>query len=214
MSTAQRFAWLDGLSTVAVCGLAIAVLPPEAPASAWGMAARIAAVTLVCIVAFYYNDLYNFEVPHDVGQLFVRLCRALGLSALVLAGGYLMFPGMILGGNLASYALLLTLLCVLALRVVVYALAKRAPFSEAVLLLGGGPLAVDLARQIRTRPDLALRLVGVLNPAGADGEGDRLGDYGDVGAVVRRVRPHPSRGGVPGRPGDPPGAPLPGRRLP
>jgi len=143
MSTAQRFAWLDGLSTVAVCGLAIAVLPPEAPASAWGMAARIAAVTLVCIVAFYYNDLYNFEVPHDVGQLFVRLCRALGLSALVLAGGYLMFPNLILGGNLASYALLLTLICVLALRVAVYTLAKRAPFSEAVLLLGGGALAVE-----------------------------------------------------------------------
>src|SRR5258705_11374447 len=135
MSTAQRFAWLDGLSTVAVCGLAIAVLPPEAPATAWGMAARIAAVTLVCIIAFYYNDLYNFEVPHDVGQLFVRLCRALGLSALVLAGGYLMFPGMILGGNLASYALLLTLVSVLALRGAVYALAKRGPFSQAALLL-------------------------------------------------------------------------------
>ncbi len=176
MSTAQRFAWLDGLSTVAVCGLAIAVLPPEAPATAWGMAARIAAVTLVCIIAFYYNDLYNFEVPHDVGQLFVRLCRALGLSALVLAGGYLMFPGMILGGNLASYALLLTLVSVLALRVAVYALAKRAPFSQAVLLLGGGALAVELARQIRTRPDLALRLVGVLNPAGTDSEGERLGN--------------------------------------
>src|SRR2546426_304266 len=130
MSTAQRFAWLDGLSTVAVCGLAIAVLPPDPPATPWGLAARIAAVTLVCIIAFYYNDLYNFEVPHDVGQLFVRLCRALGLSALVLAGAYLMFPGMILGGNLASYALLLTLLCVLALRVVVYALTKRAPFSD------------------------------------------------------------------------------------
>jgi exopolysaccharide biosynthesis polyprenyl glycosylphosphotransferase len=190
MSTAQRFAWLDGLSTVAVCGLAIAVLPPEPPpASPWGLGARIAAVTLVCIVAFYYNDLYNFEVPHDVGQLFRRLCRALGLSALVLAGGYLMFPGMILGGNLASYALLLTLISVLALRVIVYALAKRAPFSEAVLLLGGGALAAELARQIRTRPDLALRLVGALNPAGADTSGDRLGDYGDIGDVVRRVRP-------------------------
>src|SRR5215470_19253112 len=189
MSTAQRFAWLDGLSTVAVCGLAIAVLPPEPPATSWGLAARIAAVTLVCIVAFYYNDLYNFEVPHDVGQLFVRLCRALGLSALVLAVAYLLFPGMILGGNLASYALLLTLICVLALRVVVYALAKRAPFSEAVLLLGGGALAVEVAHQIRTRPDLALRLVGVLNPAGTECEGDRLGDYGDVRDVVRRVRP-------------------------
>src|SRR2546421_5529099 len=214
MSTAQRFAWLDGLSTVAVCGLAIAVLPPEPAATPWWLAARVAAVTLVCILAFYYNDLYNFEVPHDVGQLFRRLCRALGLSALVLAGGYLLFPGMILGGNLASYALLLTLICVLALRVVVYALAKRRPFSEAVLLLGGGPLAVDLARQIRTRPDLALRLVGVLNPAGADGEGDRLGDYGDVGDVVRRVPPRPIVGAKPGPPGDPPGAQPLGRPVP
>ena len=189
MSTAQRFAWLDGISTVAVCGLAILVLPPDAGTTPWGLAARIAAVTLVCIIAFYYNDLYNFEVPHDVGQLFVRLCRALGLSALVLAGGYLMFPGMILGGNLASYALLLTLICVLALRVVAYALAKRPPFSEAVLLLGGGTLAVELARHIRTRPDLAVRLVGVLNPAGTGGDVERLGDYGDVGDVVRRTRP-------------------------
>ena len=166
MSTAQRFAWLDGLSTVAVCALAIAVLPPEPSATPWGLAARIAAVTLVCIVAFYYNDLYNFEVPHDIGQLFVRLCRALGLSALILAVGYLVFPGMILGGNFASYALLLMLICVLALRVVFYALAQRVPFSEAVLL------------------------VGVPNPAGADGsEGLRVGDYGDVNDAVRRLRP-------------------------
>ncbi|HET7378561.1 MAG TPA: hypothetical protein VFJ24_00835, partial [Gaiellales bacterium] len=190
MSTAQRFAWLDGISTVAVCGLGIAVLPTsDPPANPWGVAARIAVVTLVCIVAFYYNDLYNFEVPHDVGQLFRRLCRALGLSALVLAGGYLLFPGMILGGNVASYALLVTLICVLALRVVVYTLAKRAPFSERVLILGGGALATELARHIRTRPDLALRVVGVLNPAGTDGEGPRLGDYGDIGDVVRRHRP-------------------------
>ena len=54
MSTAQRFAWLDGLATVAVCALAIAVLPPEPSATPWGLTARIAAVTLVCIVAFYY----------------------------------------------------------------------------------------------------------------------------------------------------------------
>ena len=73
-------------------------------------------MTAVCIVAFYYNDLYNFEAPHDLGQLFSRLCRALGVSALVLAATYLMFPGMIVGSNLASYALLLTLLAVLTLR--------------------------------------------------------------------------------------------------
>jgi sugar transferase (PEP-CTERM system associated) len=189
MSTAQRFAWLDGLAAVTVYAAAIVVLPPsELPASPWGLAARALLVALVCVLAFYYNDLYNFEVPHDVGQLFRRLCRALGLTALVLAVGYLLFPGLILGGNVASYALLLTLVSVLLVRVTVYTLAKQAPFSERVLILGGGPLAAELARHIRTRPDLALRLVGVLTP-GAEAGPPRLGSYGDVADVVRRHRP-------------------------
>src|SRR5882724_914104 len=106
MSTAQRFAWLDGLSTLAVCGAAMAMLPASAPAAApLAAVARVAVVTLVCIAAFYYNDLYNFEAPHDVGQLFLRLCRALGLSALVLAVTYLTFPAFTPSGNLASYSL-------------------------------------------------------------------------------------------------------------
>ena len=190
MSTAKRFAWLDGISTVGVCGAAMAILPPAEPAAApWDVAARVAMVVGVCIVAFYYNDLYNFEVPHDVGQLFRRTCRALGLSALILAGMYLMVPAMILGGNLASYALLLTLVCVMAVRVLAYTLAKRAPFSQRVLLLGGGPLAADLASQIRARPDLALRLVGTLGPPGDEPAGPRLGDYDAIVDVVRRYRP-------------------------
>jgi FlaA1/EpsC-like NDP-sugar epimerase len=171
-----------------MCIAALALLPAH-QAATWSVAVRIAIVTAVCIVAFYHNDLYNFEAPHDFGQLFSRLCRALGVSALVLAGGYLMFPDMIVGGNLASYALLLTLLAVLSLRVIIYALAKRPPFSERVLILGGGRFAGELARQIQTRPDLALRVVGCLTPAAGPLETPRLGDYGDVGEVVRRLQP-------------------------
>jgi exopolysaccharide biosynthesis polyprenyl glycosylphosphotransferase len=190
MSTAQRFAWLDGISTVAVCGAAMAMLPAaEPPVTGWGVAARVAVVTLVCIVAFYYNDLYNFEAPHDVGQLFQRLCRALGLSALILTGAYLVFPEIILGGNVASYALLLILVSILAIRAGVYALVKRAPFSQRVLILGGGPLAVELEQHLRTRPDLSLRLIGALGPAGGGLAAPHLGDYNDIGDVIRRYRP-------------------------
>jgi exopolysaccharide biosynthesis polyprenyl glycosylphosphotransferase len=188
MSTAQRFAWLDGLATVTVGAAAVAVLPPPHPAaSPWGVTGRVALMTVVCVLAFYYNDLYNFEVPHDLGQLFRRLCRALGLSALVLASTYVLFPGLILGGNLASYALLLTLVSVLVVRVTAYSLAKRRPFSERVLILGGGPLASELARHIRTRLDLALRLVGVLAPGPEPGP-PWLGGYGDLADAVRRHR--------------------------
>ena len=193
MSLAQRLAWLDGVSTVAVLATAIAVWSPttEDPATGlWRLAARAGIVAIVCLAAFYYNDLYDFEAPHDAGQLFTRLCRALGLAALVLAGTYLLFPTAIIGGNLAPYALLVTLFAVLVLRLGVYALAKRAPFSERVLIMGGGRLAADLAGQILTRPDLAMRVAGVLT---ADGDAvagvRRLGGYGDVADIVLRERP-------------------------
>ncbi|HET9834374.1 MAG TPA: hypothetical protein VFP91_21775, partial [Vicinamibacterales bacterium] len=118
MSLAQRLAWLDGVSTLAVLGTAIAVWSPaadEGGSSLWRLAARVGIVAVVCLAAFYYNDLYDFEVPHDAGQLFTRLCRALGVAALVLAGMYLLFPNTIIGGNLAPYALCVTLFAVLVL---------------------------------------------------------------------------------------------------
>jgi exopolysaccharide biosynthesis polyprenyl glycosylphosphotransferase len=193
MSLAQRLAWLDGVSTVAVLAAAIAMWSPtiDDPAtSLWRLAARAGIVAVVCLGAFYYNDLYDFEAPHDVGQLFTRLCRALGLAALVLAGTYLLFPNAIIGGNLAPYVLFVTLFAVLVLRLGVYALAKRAPFSERVLIMGGGRLAADLAGQILTRPDLAMRVAGVLTADGdAVASARRLGGYGDVADVVLRERP-------------------------
>ena len=193
MSLAQRLAWLDGVSTVAVLAAAIAMWSPtiDDPAtSLWRLAARAGIVAVVCLGAFYYNDLYDFEAPHDVGQLFTRLCRALGLAALVLAGTYLLFPNAIIGGNLAPYVLFVTLFAVLVLRLGVYALAKRAPFSERVLIMGGGRLAADLAGQILTRPDLAMRVTGVLTADGdAVASARRLGGYGDVADVVLRERP-------------------------
>jgi hypothetical protein len=102
-----------------------------------------------------------------------RLCRAPGVRASVLAVTYLTFPGMIVGSNLASYPLLLTLLAVLTLGLVVYALAKRTPFTERVLIIGGGRFAGELAERIETRPALALRVVGFLTPV--SGPWRRLG---------------------------------------
>src|SRR6267378_3076677 len=169
MSLAQRLAWLDGVSTLAVLATAIAVWSPvtdDSAGSLWRLAARVGIVAAVCLGAFYYNDLYDFEAPHDAGQLFTRLCRALGFAALVLAGTYLLFPTAIIGGNLAPYALFVMLFAVLVLRLAVYTLAKRAPFSERVVIMGGGRLAAELAAQIATRPDLTMRVAGVLAPDG------------------------------------------------
>jgi exopolysaccharide biosynthesis polyprenyl glycosylphosphotransferase len=197
MSLAQRLAWLDGASTLAVLGAALALWPPsDDPASTVTLLTRVAVVAATCVVALYYNDLYNFEVPHDVGQVAIRLCRAFGFSALALAVMWMLFPAMILGGNLAPPALLATLVTVLALHTAVYALAKRPPFSERVVLLGAGGLARELAGQVEGRADLAMRVVGALCPEGDQPAPEgaapplpRLGGYGDIGEVVHRHRP-------------------------
>jgi exopolysaccharide biosynthesis polyprenyl glycosylphosphotransferase len=192
MSLAQRLAWFEGLTTLGIVTATIAVsLPPgQAPEVQWTVIARVVLVVLVCTLAFYFNDLYEFDTTHNFSQLFGRLCRALGWAALLLGGTYLLFPQTMIPGNLASDALLIVLGTVLLVRATVYGLVKRPPFTQRVLVLGDGALAAEVSRQIRTRSDLALTCLGFLGEAAAATMGGpRLGTYGDVSDVVTQHRP-------------------------
>jgi len=193
VSLAHRLAWFEALSTLGVL-LAMTLALPQSDGervSALALTVRLGVVVAVAIGSFYYNDLYNFDTAHDFPHVFVRVCRALGLAAIVLGVVYVAFPDLIPGGNLASHALLLTLVAVLLIRVSVYALAKREPFSRRVLIVGDSTLGADLARQIRSRPDLAMRVVGfVAEPTDKPEAGvPRLGGMADLGDLVRRERP-------------------------
>jgi exopolysaccharide biosynthesis polyprenyl glycosylphosphotransferase len=192
MSLAQRLAWFEALSTSAIIVAMLALTRPTGQdgAALLGVAARGSLVVIVCSAAFYFNDLYDFETSHNLPDLFGRLCRALGFAALLLAGTYMLFPQAMMPGYSAADALLLLLATVLVVRITVYGLAKRPPFTERVLVLGDGTLAAELDRQIRTRADLALTCVGFLGENETAGlAGPRLGTYGDVADVVARCRP-------------------------
>jgi FlaA1/EpsC-like NDP-sugar epimerase len=194
MSLAQRLAWLEALSTLGVLMAMTLALPPSdgERTSAVSVATRLCVVVAVAIASFYYNDLYNFDAAHDFPHVFARLCRALGLAAIVLGLVYVAFPELIPAGNLASHALILTLVAVLGIRFCVYGLAKREPFSRRVLIVGDSGLGIDLARQIRSRPDLAMRVVGfVAEPTDRPvvGGAPRLGGLADLGDLVYRERP-------------------------
>src|SRR5262249_13716347 len=192
MSLAQRLAWFEGLSTLAIvtATIAVSVPPGQAPVVEWTVVARVFLVVLICTAALYFNDLYEFETPHNFSQLFGRLCRALGWAALLLGGTYVLFPQAMIPGNLASDALLLVLATILLVRATVYVLAKRPPFTERVLVVGDGALAAEVTRHIRTRSALALPCVGFLGePAATAMAEPHLGAYGDVSGVVARLRP-------------------------
>jgi exopolysaccharide biosynthesis polyprenyl glycosylphosphotransferase len=192
MSLAQRLAWFEGLATVGILALVAAAssTPPAAGETATGLVVRGGLIAAVCLACLYFCDLYDFDRPQDFGALFARLCRAVGWSAVLLALAYLLFPGAVVPG-LASHALLPVLAALLVIRVGVYRLAKRGPFCERVLILGTGSLARRLAEQLHGRPDLPVRLLGVLGDDGrrAPSVVPHLGGYQEVAEVVRRHRP-------------------------
>jgi len=211
MSVAQRIAWFDGLSTLSVLGSALVLwpMPAEGSHDPWGLAARVGVIVVIALGAFYYNDLYDFETSHALGHVFTRLCRALGITAVALAGAYALFPGLGVGGQASSYALLLMLGAVTGTRAVVYTLAKREPFVERVIVMGRSALAVDLAEQLRTRADVTMRFLGFVGePTMAPQTGPHLGTYTEVGDVVRRYRPDRILVAMPDRRGNLPVADL------
>jgi exopolysaccharide biosynthesis polyprenyl glycosylphosphotransferase len=185
MTLAQRLAWFEAGSTLAIVGVTAAFTLPPTAEPLPSLAPRILVIASICVAALYFNDLYNFELPHDFHNLFGRVCRALGWSALLLAVTYVAFPTTSLPGNLVSPALIMLLAAVIVIRVAVYGLAKCAPFSERVVIVGAGGLARELGHQIRTRPDLTLRLVGFV---GEPATGPTLGGYADVEGVVDHHR--------------------------
>jgi exopolysaccharide biosynthesis polyprenyl glycosylphosphotransferase len=214
MSDAQRIACLDSAAMAAALGVTVTVWAgPGDGSSPWTTTARAAVIIALCITSFYWNDLYDFESPHDLPRLFLRLCRAVGVAAVLLALTYLVFPVAIVGGNVASHALVAGLGAVLLQRAAVYALAKRQPFAERVLIMGSGPLARELATHVRTRADLALTVLGFVGEPMPRAPAPHLGTYPEIGALVERYHPDRIIVAMPDRRGNLPVATLLGCRV-
>src|SRR6266852_8507331 len=67
---------------------------------------RFAFVVVACLLALYYNDLYNPQVLRRRTELMVRLLQALGFACLGLAIGYYLDPDHSLGRGIAALAAL------------------------------------------------------------------------------------------------------------
>ena len=56
------------------------------------MLGQAGAVSLCCIVAFYYNDLYDLRVVRSFSLFASRLLQSFGVALILLAGFFLLFP--------------------------------------------------------------------------------------------------------------------------
>jgi sugar transferase (PEP-CTERM system associated) len=113
-----------------------------------------------CLAAFYLFDLYDFVVMHDRRELVLRLIQALGLAWMALALAFYAFPLLMLGRGISLIALPLALTLMVGWRISIHWLLGHPDFGEKILIVGSGPLAIEVAREMLERPDAGYRIAG------------------------------------------------------
>jgi len=177
--TATIFAWghpptIDGRVVMTVLGQA-------------------AALSLSCIVAFYYNDLYDLRIVRSFSEFGSRLLQSFGVALILLAGFYTLFPETRIAGGRFASSLLMIVGVLLPLRAVGYAIMRWRAFADRVLILGTGRLAHTLIPEIEARPHHRYSIVGVVDEGGSrEGQSFRyplLGPLEHLDKIIEEITP-------------------------
>jgi sugar transferase (PEP-CTERM system associated) len=131
---------------------------------------KAALAAAFCLSAFYLYDLYDFIIMHDRRELVLRLIQALGLAWVALAISFYLFPHLMIGRGVSLIALPLALFVMVAWRLMIHWFLGHPEIGERILIVGSGPLAIELAREALDRPDAGFRIVGF-----ADNDPELLG---------------------------------------
>jgi sugar transferase (PEP-CTERM system associated) len=151
------------------------------------------AISVVSVISFYYNDLYDLRIARRFGDFALRLLQAVGFTIVLLAFVYLVFPDIMVTRQTLLTTGVIILALTVALRAGWYALMLLRPFSDRVLILGNGRLAHSVAQLIDGSPELRLSVLGCLEdqgvPAPPAPDLTVLGPMARLRDVVREVRP-------------------------
>jgi exopolysaccharide biosynthesis polyprenyl glycosylphosphotransferase len=154
---------------------------------------QAAAISLCCIVAFYYNDLYDLQVVRSFSLFASRLLQSFGVALMFLAGFYAVFPASQVAEGPFFSSLVVSAGLLVPLRAVGYFIMRHRAFADRVLILGTGPLAMRLLHEIEARPNFRYAIAGVVDEGGARPEGPLrypvLGPLERVDKIVEEVKP-------------------------
>lgn len=120
----------------------------------------IAAVVQLCL---YFADLYDSRTYAEPRELFIRLVQGLGASSFCLAAVYYWVPSLEIGRGVFLIASVLIVMTVSGWRFAERWLRGKAS-RERLLLVGTGPQAIALARELyERRVELAVEIVGFID---------------------------------------------------
>lgn len=144
-----------------------------------------AIVIVVCLTCLYCNDLYDLTVGGRPIDRLLRVQQSLGAASLLLGLLYFVFPALLLGRSVFFIGMLLVAtFLVLSRRVLDRAWQLTAPLQR-VMIVGTGPLALELAREITRRQDLGMKMEGFVSGASGTNEGEKIFGFPVLGPASK-----------------------------
>jgi sugar transferase (PEP-CTERM system associated) len=141
-------------------------------------------VAAICQLCLYYAELYDLRLVRDRREMVVRLLQALGAASLILGLVYFWVPDLVIGRGVFLIAAGLVVSLVFGWRLAFEWASGRVGPRERLLLVGTGPGAVTLARELHDlREELGVEIVGFVDPD-AELVGTKLFNPEIVGTVA------------------------------
>src|SRR5213083_2889239 len=151
-------------------------------------------LALCCIIAFYYNDLYDFRIARTFAHFASRLLRALGVAFILVAIFYALVPDARIAGGLFISSFVIVIGLLLPLRALSYAILRSRLFMERVLILGTSELTVKLIQEIEAQPHCRYAVMGVVDDLNRHDEFPPSiplrGPLEQLETIIEELRPH------------------------
>ena len=121
---------------------------------------KILVLTGAFIICMYYFDLYDSSILSNQREVLSRLFQVLGTMCILVAVVYYLDPPLELGRGITLIGLFIVAIILALWRGLFSALNRRPRFAERTMIFGDEPSASRLLREVESRPELGLSVVG------------------------------------------------------
>jgi len=122
-----------------------------------------ALLIVACVqLSLYYFDLYDLKIFRRNIELGIRLLQSLGVSSILLAALYYLFPLLVIGRGIFLISLGLMGAIIVSWRLIYNHFLKTKQLDQKIMIIGSGPLAKNIAKEIVERVDTGFKVIGFI----------------------------------------------------
>ena len=120
---------------------------------------KLSPIVCAFLLCMYYFDLYDSMVLSNGREAFIRTIQVMGTLCLIFAVVYYVFPSLHLGVPVFLTGTIILAVSLAGGRKLFQFVNKLDHFSESCLILGDGPLANAVKRELANRPEFGMRAI-------------------------------------------------------